>query len=217
MTCTGLAAPQPWHLHPINKTAYSFSCCPGQELPSFRNSNTCLQDSHCWALDAQIRSARVCFDRNTDMAVLSFINSLSGQPYIGWGKEEWSQVEVLLKCGTGKDASTKQELQVYVYTYVHHMYASSTDCFSVHTCTLVKRVACKWSPAAAQRAFQTDNLARLASDLTWKHGLTVQDIWPHLSNLKWIHSASAGVEKLLFPELVKSQVVVTNAKVGCHL
>lgn len=42
----------------------------------------------------------------------------------------------------------------------------------------------------------------------------VQDIWPHLTNLKWIHSASAGVEKLLFPELVKSSVTVTNAKVS---
>ena len=44
--------------------------------------------------------------------------------------------------------------------------------------------------------------------------LLLQDIWPHLSNLKWIHSASAGVEKLLFPELVESPVVVTNAKVS---
>lgn len=40
----------------------------------------------------------------------------------------------------------------------------------------------------------------------------MQDIWPHLTNLKWIHSASAGVEKLLFPELIESKVVVTNAK-----
>ena len=30
----------------------------------------------------------------------------------GWGQKDWSKVEVLLKCGTGKDASTKQELQV---------------------------------------------------------------------------------------------------------
>jgi len=42
----------------------------------------------------------------------------------------------------------------------------------------------------------------------------MQDIWPHLTSLKWIHSASAGVEKLLFPELVKSSVIVTNAKVA---
>ncbi|KAL3163262.1 hypothetical protein ABBQ32_009659 [Trebouxia sp. C0010 RCD-2024] len=72
-----------------------------------------------------------------------------GQELADWSKEDWGRVEVLLKCGTGKDASTKQELQ---------------------------------------------------------------DIWPHLTNLKWIHSASAGVEKLLFPELIKSKVSVTNAK-----
>jgi D-2-hydroxyacid dehydrogenase (NADP+) len=33
-------------------------------------------------------------------------------------------------------------------------------------------------------------------------------------NLKWIHSASAGVENYMFPELVKSDVILTNAK-GC--
>lgn len=32
----------------------------------------------------------------------------------GWSKDDWAKVEVLLKCGTGKDASTKQELQVVV-------------------------------------------------------------------------------------------------------
>ena len=31
-----------------------------------------------------------------------------------WSKEDWAKVKVLLKCGTGKDASTKQELQVGV-------------------------------------------------------------------------------------------------------
>ncbi len=34
-------------------------------------------------------------------------------------------------------------------------------------------------------------------------------------NLKWIHSTSAGVEKQLFPEMVASNVIVTNAK-GCY-
>ena len=33
-----------------------------------------------------------------------------------WSKEDWAKVEVLLKCGTGKDASTKQELQVGICT-----------------------------------------------------------------------------------------------------
>ena len=31
-----------------------------------------------------------------------------------WTKEDWGKVEVLLKCGTGKDASSKQELQVNI-------------------------------------------------------------------------------------------------------
>jgi D-2-hydroxyacid dehydrogenase (NADP+) len=34
-------------------------------------------------------------------------------------------------------------------------------------------------------------------------------------NLKWVHSTSAGVEHYLFPEMVKSDVVLTNAK-GCY-
>lgn len=29
-----------------------------------------------------------------------------------WSKSDWEKVQVLLKCGTGKDASSKQELQV---------------------------------------------------------------------------------------------------------
>jgi len=40
----------------------------------------------------------------------------------------------------------------------------------------------------------------------------IQEFWPLLSGLKWMHSASAGLEHLLFPELVQSPVVLTNAK-----
>jgi len=36
--------------------------------------------------------------------------------------------------------------------------------------------------------------------------------WPSAGSLKWIQSASAGVDGLLFPELVESHVVVTNAR-----
>ncbi len=36
--------------------------------------------------------------------------------------------------------------------------------------------------------------------------------WAHAMSLRWIQSASAGVEGLLFPELVESDVVVTNAR-----
>ena len=36
--------------------------------------------------------------------------------------------------------------------------------------------------------------------------------WSRLERLRWIQSASAGVDQLLFPELVESDVVVTNAR-----
>ena len=38
------------------------------------------------------------------------------------------------------------------------------------------------------------------------------DIWPLVKNARWIHSLSAGVEKLLFPELIESPIIVTNAR-----
>jgi phosphoglycerate dehydrogenase-like enzyme len=40
----------------------------------------------------------------------------------------------------------------------------------------------------------------------------VREVWPHCTDLEWIHVAAAGVDKLLFPELVASSVVVTNAR-----
>lgn len=42
----------------------------------------------------------------------------------------------------------------------------------------------------------------------------VRKLWPYLGNLSWVHSASAGVNHLLFDELVRSNCVVTNAR-GC--
>ncbi|WP_189120395.1 D-2-hydroxyacid dehydrogenase [Nocardioides luteus] len=40
----------------------------------------------------------------------------------------------------------------------------------------------------------------------------VHDAWPSSGSLRWIHVAAAGVDKLLFPELVDADVVVTNAR-----
>ncbi len=40
----------------------------------------------------------------------------------------------------------------------------------------------------------------------------VQDIWSHAGDLQWIHVAAAGVDRLLFDDLVESEVVVTNAR-----
>jgi phosphoglycerate dehydrogenase-like enzyme len=36
--------------------------------------------------------------------------------------------------------------------------------------------------------------------------------WPSLERVRWIQTASAGVDGLLFPDLVESDVVVTNAR-----
>ena len=41
----------------------------------------------------------------------------------------------------------------------------------------------------------------------------MQKLFPKLTGLQWVHSMSAGLDKLLFPDLVSSDVVVTNAKV----
>ena len=36
--------------------------------------------------------------------------------------------------------------------------------------------------------------------------------WPYADSLRWVHIASAGVDRLLFPELAASDVVVTNSR-----
>lgn len=40
----------------------------------------------------------------------------------------------------------------------------------------------------------------------------VEGVWRQCDTLQWIHVAAAGVDKLLFPELRASDVVVTNAR-----
>jgi phosphoglycerate dehydrogenase-like enzyme len=40
----------------------------------------------------------------------------------------------------------------------------------------------------------------------------VAGAWPSADRLRWVHIASAGVDRLLFPELVRSPVVVTNSR-----
>ncbi|GAA1809196.1 D-2-hydroxyacid dehydrogenase [Planosporangium flavigriseum] len=40
----------------------------------------------------------------------------------------------------------------------------------------------------------------------------VRQVWDHADALRWIHVAAAGVDKLLFDELIDSDVVVTNAR-----
>jgi len=39
-----------------------------------------------------------------------------------------------------------------------------------------------------------------------------EEIWRRATNVKWVHSLAAGVDKLLVPELIASPVPVTNAR-----
>ncbi len=39
-----------------------------------------------------------------------------------------------------------------------------------------------------------------------------REIYSKAKNLKWVHAVSAGVENMLFPEMVKSQVLLSNAR-----
>lgn len=43
-------------------------------------------------------------------------------------------------------------------------------------------------------------------------GHLLRDVFPLATRLRWVHSLSDGVEKILFPELVASPAVLTNAR-----
>ncbi|HEY4018729.1 MAG TPA: D-2-hydroxyacid dehydrogenase [Pseudonocardiaceae bacterium] len=61
---------------------------------------------------------------------------------------------------------------------------------------------------------------RLSDDLAGADALFVWDFlstaveaaWPAADRLRWVHIASAGVDRLLFPELRASSVVLTNSR-----
>jgi phosphoglycerate dehydrogenase-like enzyme len=40
----------------------------------------------------------------------------------------------------------------------------------------------------------------------------LRDAWPEARALRWIHTSGAGVDPILFPELVRSSVVLTNSR-----
>ncbi|BAU58389.1 D-2-hydroxyacid dehydrogenase [Halorhodospira halochloris] len=40
----------------------------------------------------------------------------------------------------------------------------------------------------------------------------VAEAWPYAKRLQWVHATSAGVDALLFPELIESPIPVTNAR-----
>jgi phosphoglycerate dehydrogenase-like enzyme len=45
-----------------------------------------------------------------------------------------------------------------------------------------------------------------------EYPMLLRAVFPHAGRLRWVHSFSAGVETFLFPELVSSPVVMTNAR-----
>lgn len=45
-------------------------------------------------------------------------------------------------------------------------------------------------------------------------GRDLPDCWSHADSLKWIHWCGAGVDAVLFPDLIQSDVTLTNAR-GC--
>jgi len=60
---------------------------------------------------------------------------------------------------------------------------------------------------APQDAFQCDAL------FTWDPSNPfLRDNFARLTNLRWVHASSAGVDRLLFPELMDSDVVLTNSR-----
>jgi phosphoglycerate dehydrogenase-like enzyme len=67
-----------------------------------------------------------------------------------------------------------------------------------------------------QYAPDAEALGRLFPDadalFAWSDPAWLPAAWPPSPRLRWIQSASAGVDMLLFPELIESEVVVTNAR-----
>ncbi|MFM7718780.1 MAG: D-2-hydroxyacid dehydrogenase [Actinomycetota bacterium] len=60
--------------------------------------------------------------------------------------------------------------------------------------------------AAAER-----DIADAEIVFAWRGDL-LEGAWPHATALRWVQSPWAGVESLLFPALVESEVVLTNAR-----
>jgi phosphoglycerate dehydrogenase-like enzyme len=47
---------------------------------------------------------------------------------------------------------------------------------------------------------------------TARKAVSLAKIWQHAQGVRWVHSLSAGVEKLMFPALAQSSVPLTNAR-----
>ncbi len=58
-----------------------------------------------------------------------------------------------------------------------------------------------------------DDAGDMDALLVWGVGSAfLREHWSRLQRLRWVHTATAGVERVLFPELIASDVVVTNSR-----
>ena len=68
--------------------------------------------------------------------------------------------------------------------------------------------------AVGDRLEAFNNLAEEADVVlyTMMSPLALKNVWPMTKNVKWVHSMSAGLDTMLFPELVDSPAILTNAR-----
>jgi phosphoglycerate dehydrogenase-like enzyme len=62
-------------------------------------------------------------------------------------------------------------------------------------------------PSLLEAVAEADAIFLWGAEREW-----LQEAWPRAERLRWIHSPSDGVEWLLFPDLIDSDVEVTNAR-----
>ncbi|MHB1134662.1 MAG: D-2-hydroxyacid dehydrogenase [Chloroflexota bacterium] len=75
-----------------------------------------------------------------------------------------------------------------------------------------------WEGLAAVRGEVDLTIGEAANDLAaaevlfyWVTAPPPEPLWPGLGRLRWLHSASAGVDRFLFPALLQSEVVLTRS------
>jgi phosphoglycerate dehydrogenase-like enzyme len=70
--------------------------------------------------------------------------------------------------------------------------------------------ALAFAPTREQLA---DDIADADAVFAWRSdGVSLPGAWPKAGSLRWVQAASAGVDWILFPELVESDVILTNAR-----
>lgn len=139
--------------------------------------------------------------------------------------EDWASVTVLLNCGVHHRTQQIVQLCLCVclmsLSDVHAIICvscrarhPSCACASAHSTALgtgVGQKAGKKADIEVSSRWQ-HHCSLYWSECTQCHRVDVQAMWPRLTALEWMHSASAGLEHLLFPALVGSPVTLTNAK-----